>query len=317
MTLHFPPTVDSTILAAFRSCPQKAYRSYFQHYKPRNESVHLVAGMAYARGLEVARRVYYEQSRSPEEAEAEGLSALIQAYGTFECPPESAKSLERTCGALEYYFDQYPLSMDPATPIFWGDKRGIEFSFAEELDVLHPETGDPILYTGRSDMIVDFAGGVYLEDDKTASQLGPSWSKQWDLRSQFTGYTWAARKVGIDAKGVLVRGVSILKTKYDTQQCVSGRAPWEVDRWLAQTTRDVKRMIECWRNYQELGDAAFDYNLDHACAEYGGCGFVQICKSPNPQDWLPMYFEPRVWDPLARAEVSVEDYNKKWFGDKA
>ena len=218
-TLHFPPTIDSTILANFRSCPQKAFRQYFQHWKPKNESVHLVAGGAYAKGLEVARRAFYEDKRPPDECEALGIGALIQAYGNFECPPDSAKSLERTAGALEFYFDQYPLGVDNAIPITWGDgRRGIEFSFAEPLSIFHPETGDPILYTGRSDMVVDFAGGVYIEDDKTASSLGASWSKQWEHRSQFTGYCWGARRIGIPAQGVLVRGVSILKTKYDTQQ---------------------------------------------------------------------------------------------------
>ena len=56
----------------------------------------------------------------------------------------------------------------------------------------------------------------------------------------------------------------------------------------------------------------WDYNLDHACAEYGGCGFVSVCKSPSPEDWLPMYFEKRVWDPLARKETTVEEWEASW-----
>jgi hypothetical protein len=330
MTLHFPPTIDSTILAAFRSCPQKAFRSYFEHWKPASESVHLVAGGAFAKGLEIARRAFYEQGATTEEAEAAGLTALIKEYGDFECPPDSAKSLERTAGALEFYFDQYPLDRDGAVPIHWNNQRGIEFSFAEPLDIRHPETGDPLLYTGRSDMIVDFAGGVYIEDDKTTSSLGASWAKQWEHRSQFTGYTWAAKKVGIEASGVLVRGVSILKTKYDTAQVLTSRADWEVDRWYEQTCRDVQRMIQMWSLYNHIESTqgslgtentpphtAFDYNLDHACAEYGGCGFTTICKAQNPEEWLPMYFVKRVWDPLARKEMTTEEWEKKWFSGVA
>ena len=137
----FPHAIDSTMLATFRSCPQKLFRTYMQHWKPKAESVHLVAGGAFAKGIEIARQAFFEQSLPRHEAEAAGLQALINAYGDFECPPESAKSLERTAGALEFYFDQYPLGADGMDPItFPNGKRGIEFSFALPLPFSHPVT---------------------------------------------------------------------------------------------------------------------------------------------------------------------------------
>lgn len=333
----FPHTVDSTMLAAFRSCPQKMFRTYVQHWKPLTESVHLIAGGAFAKGIEVARKAYFEgeacvprTSYSPdpetgydirkvewetlpctpgdrESAEALGVAALIAAYGDFECPSDSAKSLDRTAGALEFYFQEYPLGGDGTEPItLAGGRRGIEFSFARPLDITHPVTGDPILYTGRSDMIAHYANGVYVFDEKTASQLGASWSRQWEHRAQFTGYVWAAKEEGIEVQGAVVRGISILKTKYDTLQAITYRADWEIERWLAQTHRDIQRMIACW----EAG--WWDYSLDHACSEYGGCGLARICKSPNPDTWLQMDFEQRVWDPLARRQLSVEEWEKSW-----
>lgn len=293
----FPAAIDSTMLAAFRSCPVKMHREYVQHYKPRTPSVHLHAGAAFARGLEVARKSFYEESHPAEDAIALGMSALIKAYGDFDCPLDSPKSLERMAGAFEFYFDRYPLETDNATPLVLpSGQRAIEFSFAEPLPINHPETDDLLIYCGRSDMIADFAGGTYIFDDKTASSLGPSWAKQWEMRSQFTGYCWAASRAGIRVNGVLVRGVSILKTKYDTQQAITSRAQWELDRWYEQTLRDLRRMIRMW----EAGE--WDYNLDHACAEYGGCTFVQVCKSADPQPWLDLYYEKRIWDPLTREE---------------
>lgn len=301
---HFPVAIDSTFLGTFRSCPQKAYRTYVQHWKPQSESVHLVAGGAFADGIEAARRAYFEQSLSQSDAIAAGLLALVQKYGDFECPPESAKSLERTAGALEFYFDRYPLGGDGATPLAFPDgRRGIEFSFAEPLPINHPVTGDPLLYTGRSDMIASFAGGEYIYDEKTTTSLGPSWARQWEMRSQFTGYCWAAKQAGLNPAGVIIRGISILKTKYDTQEVVTYRSPMEVDRWLNQTCRDIERMVENWKA------GYWDYNLDHACAEYGGCSLQSVCKSANPDQWLETYFTQRVWNPLLKAEQSVEDYN--------
>lgn len=300
----FPIAIDSTMLGSFRSCPQKAYRQYVEHWKPSAESVHLVAGGAFADGIEASRRAFYERSEPSDQSIAEGLRALVHKYGDFDCPADSAKSLERTAGALEFYFENYPLGNDGAIPVsFPGGRSGIEFSFAVPLPINHPVTGEPLLYTGRSDMIANFAGGIYIYDEKTTSSLGPSWARQWEMRSQFTGYCWAARHYGIEAAGVIVRGISILKTKYDTQQVITYRSPYEVDRWLHQTCKDIERMIECWR------EGYWDYNLDHACSEYGGCALQTVCKSSDPETWLKSYFVQRVWNPLAREEQSLEEWN--------
>ena len=303
----FPHAIDSTMLGAFRSCPQKMFRSYVEHWKPKEQSVHLVAGGAFASGVEAARLAFYVNQESAEDAEAKGLTALITHYGDFQCPADSAKSLERMCGALEFYFANYPLGADGANPITLASgRRGIEFSFAEPLRVVHPVTGSPILYTGRSDMIAERAGGVYIYDEKTTTSLGASWGKQWEMRSQFTGYGWSARKQGIKVSGMIVRGVSILKTKYDTLEVPTYRSDYEYDRWEAQTHRDLERMIGMWE------EGYWDYALDNACNEYGGCAFTPVCKSSQPENWLPVNFTQRVWDPLARAETSVKEFEDSW-----
>jgi len=194
----FPMAIDSTMLGTFRSCPQKLFRTYMQHWKPQSDSVHLIAGKAFAEGVEMARRAYYEEKFSVDDSVAIGLEALIRSYGDFECPPDSAKSIERTAGALEFYFASYPLGHDGAEPLGFPDgRRGIEFSFAQPLPISHPISGDPLLYTGRADMVAEALGGIYVYDEKTASSLGAAWGRQWDLRSQFTGYCWAAREYGM------------------------------------------------------------------------------------------------------------------------
>jgi len=294
---EFPHIIDSTIVGAFRSCPQKAYRTYLQHWKLRGENVHLHAGAAYAKGIEVAREAYFVHGADHDDAVAMGVGALLTAYGNYECPPSSAKSAERMAGALEFYFDHYPMTTDKAIPITLPNgKRGIELSFAEPIDILHPVTGDPIIYCGRLDQAVDFEGMVLGEDDKTATSLGASWATQWDLRSQFTSYVWGMGRMGVRLNGFLIRGVSILKTKYDTQQAITYRPDWQIDRWYEQLLRDVKRMISCWE------EGYFDYNLDHACAEFGGCALRNVCLMKEPQLLLESQFEQRAWEPLTRTE---------------
>ena len=293
----FPTVLDSTIMAAFKSCPQKANLEFVEHWKLRDQSVHLHAGAAYAVGQEATRKAFYIEGHSPETSLAIGMQALLTAYGTFECPADSPKSAERMAGALEYYYSHYRLGEDKAIPLkLPGDRHGIEFSFLEPLDLAHPETGEPLLYSGRMDMLCEYEGMKLGEDDKTASQLGASWPRQWDLRSQFTGYVWGAARAGIKLDGFLVRGVSILKTKYDTLQAITYRPQWMLDRWYEQLLRDARRMIQAW----EAG--YFDFNLDHACAEYGGCPFRGVCQMRDPVTLLQQQFERRKWDPVTRTE---------------
>jgi len=298
----FPSVIDNSIRSSFVSCPRQCELQYIHHWQPRMLSVHLHAGGAYAHGLEAARIAFYQNGESAEKALALGLKALLEFYGDFECPPDSAKSAARMLQAMEYYASQYPFGSDAAKPAqITPTKMGIEFSFAEPIDVLHPESGDPIIYCGRMDEIVEFAGGLFGEDDKTTSSLGASWSRQWDLRSQFTGYCWGAAQAGIKLQGFLVRGIAILKTKFDTQQALTYRPQWMVDRWYKQLLRDVKRMISCWE------EGYWDYNLDEACNAYGGCQFRRICLSQEPKAWLQSEFEQRRWNPITRQEELIKE----------
>lgn len=294
----FPSVLDSTIMATAKACGQKANLEYLEHWKVKDQSVHLHAGASYASGLEAARRAFYEQGKSSSDSVAIGFQKLLEAYGDFACPPDSPKSAERMAGALEFYFSAYPLGQDKAVPLTLpGGKRGIELSFTEPIDIAHPETGDPLIYSGRLDMAVEYDGMHLGHDDKTTSSLGASWSRQWDLRSQFTGYTWGMKQQGIKLDGFLIRGVSILKTKYDTQQAITYRPQWMIDRWYEQLLRDVHRLMQQWES------SVFDYNLDHSCAEYGGCVFREVCQMREPSQLLEVRFERRQWDPILRKET--------------
>lgn len=332
--LTFPEVFDSSMLAEFKSCAAKFRMSYMpgQEWKPKEPSVHLHAGGAYAKGLEMARKAYftgeYDQALPDPSgalnthgtpklvwtpttctkgdarlAEEIGLRALLAAYGPFSCPPESPKSAERMAGALEFYLTNYPLGIDTFVPIELANgKRGIEISFCHPLPLDHPETGNPILYCGRMDAVGHFAGGVFGLDDKTTTQLGSSWGRQWDTRSQFTGYCWGLREAGIKVDGFLVRGVSILKTKYDTLQPLTYRPEWQIDLWYDELLSWILDIRQCWENEHAKRPTPWKHNFDHACSEYGGCSFREVCLSSNPQSYLDTGFERKHWDPVLREE---------------
>lgn len=284
----------------FVSCPQKFWWEFGEHFKPLTASTDLHAGKAWATGLEVARMAFYRDGKSVKEAMALGLRALIQAYGWFDPPfHKQNKSLARLMAAFKYYYRVFPFDKDPAQP--WVGATGqpmVEFSFALPLDdgLVHPETGEPIIYTGRADMVCTYAGALSIYDDKTTSSLGPTWGNQWNRRSQFTGYVWAAQQHGIPVTQVVVRGIAILKTSINHAQAIPVRTPHHVREWHHQAVRDIQRAIQNWK------EGYWDLNLSDECSAYGGCMFQQACMSPNPQPWLEGSFTRRVWNPLTREE---------------
>ena len=295
----FPMAIDSTMRAAFTSCPQKYYREYFQHWKRIEQSPDLVAGKAFAAGLEATRNAYWRDGiTDPTEAIGLGVQALLEEWGDYEPPVDHVKSLDRMVGALDEYFTNYGFATDHLQPLMQEDKPAVEFSFALPIpDTRHPQTGEPILYTGRFDMLGLFNGSLFVVDEKTTKQLGPSWYKSWTLRSQFTGYCWAAKTYDYPVAGAIVRGISILKTKYGHAESIQYRPDWFIDQWLHQLKRDIDRMIECWES------GYWDYNLDMACTHYGGCVFMDVCSHPRPDEQLRDNFQKRIWDPMERTEL--------------
>jgi hypothetical protein len=77
-----------------------------------------------------------------------------------------------------------------------------------------------------------------------------------------------------------------------------------IDEWYEQLiTRDLPQMIQMWES------GKWGASLDHACNDFGGCGYRQVCLSEptNRIDWLRTGYEQRKWDPVARTETRLDD----------
>lgn len=298
--LTFPEVIDNTARSVFISCGIKAVYQLFRNLGPKEKSVHLHAGGAFAAGLEFARKAFYDQGLSPEESIKTGAEALVEYYGDFECPDDSAKSKDKMLEALFEYFLEYPLGLDAIKPMpTVPGKHAIEFRFNVPLPFKHPETGNPLSYGGRFDMLGLFNGTLFAVDEKTTSQLGATWSKQWELDSQFTGYCWAAQQYGYAVGGAVIRGISILKTKFGHAQAIVYRPEWMIDRWYQNLLYDIEKMLELHYRWKQglLVPSAIDKSI---CSNYGGCSFFSLCTSPDPEAWIPSNYGPRDWNPLMK-----------------
>lgn len=322
----FPIEIDNSFREAASICMVKARRLYIENLAPAHPSVHLHFGGAVAAGLEVARRAYYEAGCPEAQAVEAGAEAAMAAYGEFEPPTFSNKTHSVAGEAIRYYFSVWPMEHDSLQPQYNPDGSIMaEWKFRIPIpDLVHPDTGEEIFLVGRSDLIGTVGGMPIVNDDKTATSLGDSWIKQWDLDSQSTTYIWARQQEGGTESSALFRGISILKPKlnivddpegpevrmvrgkevrcrleYDRMssfghaQAIVHRPSWMIDRWLRQLQRDIKRLIHAYLNDE------WDFALHKgACAAYGGCSMVPLCTAEHPEIWAPVNFVERKWNPL-------------------
>jgi hypothetical protein len=289
---RFPDFIDSTMLAAFRSCPKKFYWEYIRRLRPRGSSIHLIAGGAFAKGLEVARKLYYDKQTTQETALRAGILAALKAYTLDDISPNDPKSVKNVCSALEGYLVHWPFAEDHLQPVKQSGRHWVEFSFALPLPLTHPDTGQPITYTGRCDMIAQFGGSNYTVDEKTCSQMGPRWARQFDMRGQFIGYNWAAHEHGFNVMGTVVRGVKFLAGGQEYAETIIMHNQAKVSLWYEQTLRDIDRMIASWRS------GYWDYNLADSCTAYGGCHFARLDTTPTPEGYFDIYYQENTWNPL-------------------
>jgi len=193
------------------------------------------------------------------------------------------------------------------------DQPLVELSGARPIDgTLHPETGEPILYAGRFDAILDNLNiPVGLDDKTTGGSLGDGWQEQWDLRGQFTGYIWLAEAWGYHIEQFFVHGIQVLKTKINYAEALQVRPPWMVNRWLNTLRYDIDTMVGQYELFLTLAEikperlqqaSPFPQAFGESCHHFNApCSMARLCKEPNPEDYLDAYVVSR-WDPLQRGQ---------------
>lgn len=289
----FPIAVDNTMVSTWRACPKKFWWGYYHGWAPTDESVHLVAGGAFARGLEVTRKAYFDQGIPFEDAIALGGAALIAVYGTLE-PFGSPKTALNLLGALGSYFEEWPITggVTPYLPP-GATLHDIECRIAVPIPgTRHPTTGDPIIYGGRFDFRGHYQGMLAGVDDKTTSQLGPSWYDRWKWNSQILGYAWGSNMLGRKLGCFIVRGTSILAKSFGHAEPIQMLAEWKLAAFEKNLVLAVQRMIE------DFEAQRWDYAMGQSCNAYGGCPYLTLCDSEKPQEWIATNYVQRSWNPL-------------------
>lgn len=290
----FPTVVDNTMLTTFRACPRKFFYEHLHGLKLNFPSIHLHAGAVYAKALETYRISFYRDNKSPDQCLADALTAALITWGEEEPFWHEAKNLGNILCAVAEYFKEFNVHFDYIKPYMIHGEPAVEFSFAIPIldSKLYTPTGQDILYCGRFDMLAECGGALFVYDDKTTGSIGSHWADQWTLRSQFTGYVWAAKSFGYPVAGALVRGIAIQKTQFKFATATPMRANWQIDQWYLQVQNDLEQIAYCYaKKYWPV-------NLDAACEAFGGCPYRALCTQQDPEKWLEPNYIVNKWDPL-------------------
>lgn len=328
---ELPRNVDSTMISCFRSCPQKFYREFILGLRPSAVSIDLHAGGCFAAGLETFYEAIHLGGKTVEQALMIAHRRFLAEWGDFVIIKNTLKTRENVWAAIEDYIATYPPLTDKVQPYVLNGKPTMEFTFAipllpieeakpEQLDAnskytnfdptwysndnyrpfpLHPVTNEPFLYSGRFDMLGELGKRPVWRDEKTTTSIGITWASQWDLRSQFSGYTWALQQHGLDTDTGVVRGIGILKTKFHQIEAIKQYSKHNIARWHEQLRRDLWRLVRMWN------EGYWDYNLAESCSAYGGCAFRDLCNSPDETRWYDQYTVRR-WNPLLKNPIATE-----------
>ncbi len=303
----FPTIIDNSMVNDFRQCEKRWFYKHCRKIVLLDDNVHLISGGAYARGLEVTRKRFFDDGWPIREALREGIRAAIIYYGPFDPHGKhTAKNIWRVVGAMQHHFNRWPIdSRLRPFKLEGSSKHTIEFSFAKAIpEVEHPDTGEPLIYAGRFDFLgidldLNLLGPV---DDKTTTQLGEYWQNKWSLNSQMFGYVWASRddfpELAHLIQCAFIRGVSILKTKFGDSDARCYVTDEMLVQWLQGLQRTVTLMVQAWKRFKAEEPMPFQMAWGGACTDFGGCSFKTLCESPEPENWIPVHFTKNEWNPL-------------------
>lgn len=312
--MELPIHVSDHSIALSSACNRKHYWSHLLGLYPTGKSVHLVAGAAFAAGVEAARRYCFAQASPAGVSLSTLLAAAYDAFhtewGDYRAPdnPRNAKTYAGTFQALANYLEDYHPGRDALQPLIRPDGTpAVEYKFAVPLPVLHP-SGDPFLLVGRFDMLASYNfAGMDLTvpvDEKTASSFTEDWADSWSLSSQMLTYIWALRAQGYNITHAVVRGIAIQKTQFAVRTALVNPTNDLLYRFEQQLLRNVTRMRDAWlalragKPLEETHPCAFN----KTCNDFGGCAYRTLCEVPDPSAFYSNYILHR-WNPTAKQPV--------------
>lgn len=288
---NLPRVYDNTMLKILKECGYKHLLRTITGLREKKVHPRLRFGIEYHKTLE-----HYEYLKAGgmsvlEANDAACLAAMKRMVGfTSDDNSRTTLTLVR---AVTWYVTKF--ASDPMkTYIRPNGKPAVELSFRVELPLLNPD-GNPYLYCGHMDRVVEFDNGLYVDEYKTTgSALNERYFNQFSPDGQVSGYKYGGEIILSEPiKGVVIDAcqLGVNFNRFQRRQIM--RTKGQIDEWLQNTCSLIK---EAERFTQEN-----DYTMrETSCHNYGGCEFRPSCsKDPGVRRmYLKEDFEVNYWNPL-------------------
>lgn len=279
---------NSSSLGTLKECPRKYFYQYIEGWTPKGDGLHFRFGALYHWGLE-HYEVLLTQGLSPEDALDEVVNdLLLKTWDGREADgighpwdtssfgvAGSKKNRQTLIRSVIWYIDHY--NPDPAqTIILDTGKPALELTFTMEIDALTPR-GEPYLFTGHLDRLVDYGGDKFVVDRKTSgSTLGSYYFEKFSPDNQMSLYPLVSRVVfDVPVSGVILDAAQIAVGFTSFGRGMTLRSEGQLTEWLHDAV--------LWlRNAEQFAEASHWPMNDTSCHKYDGCEFRKICNK-DPQ----------------------------------
>ncbi len=293
--------VDNSAKELFETCARAAEYYSVQRREGIGERPALF------RGEVIHGACAIRQLHPTDDYQSQQLGYVMRMYADKDFGPDEWRTCEHAVNSILNYNKTWPVETEPFTLL----PNTVEMPFklrlgTAELDsevTTHAGTfyvkSVNIYYTGIIDSLVDY-GTILVKDIKTTSVLGPTFFDDFVLSSQMHGYVWAARKLGYDAKGLLLDVIAGRKpTKSGVPHEYQRQRFFYTEEHLVEWERDTFTLISDF--LEHLCRAYFPKSPKWCFGKYGRCQFWDVC-SQLPQNRQTMLmsdlYKPVTWNPL-------------------
>lgn len=318
------PLVDDTLLIDnsgyenITTCPRQA-EYYLLNKRERNSdrSALKFGGILH----EILDVRYRNSGRSiDEKTKAEMLQTTLKAFETYTPEEGDHRNYDMAVDFILEYCNAYPIESFDVVDI--NNRAAIEIPFAHPLfdyeinrTILVREMDGNIherfvgvirvIWQGRLDLILRTGmNELYMMDHKSTSMMGPSYFKEFEMSSQFKGYSWAMEQLlGQPVRGCIINGLGIRKPtktgkKLEFQRKTVDILPEQIEEWKHNTIHNVTSFIE-----QTIA-GFLPQNTKWCIGKYGACQYFDVCTLPQTQRPLMLAtndFKDVTWNPLTNA----------------
>lgn len=279
---------NSTSLGIGKECLRKYYYAVRLGWSPAILNDDITFGMWYASALESYHKLrsHLYNHLTHDEALNEVVRSTLQSTAGWNSE-HRIKNRQTLIRSIIWYLEEY--ANDPCQTLILKDGRpAVELTFSFEYK---PE----ITFCGHLDRVIEYAGDVYLQDQKTTgASMGAYYFKRFTPDNQMSLYTAAGQIVfNVPVKGVMIDAAQIAVGFTRFERGFAFRTPEQTEEWLHDAEWHIHQIWQATlKNEWPQNDAA--------CMKYGGCQFLNVCsKSPQVrEEFLKTDFEKRFRNPL-------------------